>query len=159
MAPPEPGDDDCRAAAHEGFLPPKAGARRQRLQALLASTAASVFFEVPHRIEATLEALAELDAGRHIMIGREITKQFEEFLSGTAETVLSSLRERSALRGEFVCILGPAAKAVGESADAERVLTLLANELGPARAAKLTAQICGGRRSDYYDRAVALSGD
>src|SRR5690606_16045893 len=63
----------------EGFLPARAKARDERLAALARLPHPSVLFEAPHRIGATLAAIARLcGPGRRIAIGRELTKRFEE---------------------------------------------------------------------------------
>src|SRR5688500_7055907 len=70
----------------EGFLPAKAGARRERLSALAAETRTLVFYESAHRIEETLvDAAAVFGAQRLATIARELTKLFETVLDGTLE--------------------------------------------------------------------------
>ncbi|MDP6376784.1 MAG: 16S rRNA (cytidine(1402)-2'-O)-methyltransferase [Pseudomonadales bacterium] len=141
----------------EGFLPAKTAARNDSVRRILGSATTTVFFEAPHRIEATLEAIATQDAGRELMIGREMTKKFEDYRCGTAKELLAGLRARDAVRGEFVCVLAPASADGGVTEEAERVLSVLVREVGPSKAARMTAQICGGNRSTYYDRAAVLS--
>jgi 16S rRNA (cytidine1402-2'-O)-methyltransferase len=88
----------------EGFLPVKPGRRLARLRALAGLETTIVLFESPHRILATLEALAEVFGDTPVLVARELTKQFEE-------TVLAAPlahRERLAagpVRGEFVVIV------------------------------------------------------
>ena len=88
------------------------------------------------------------------MIAREMTKKFESFLTGTAAAVLGELESRDSLRGEFVCVLAGSARRSGREPNEGRLLKALARELPPARAAKVMAEVCGGSRSDYYDRIV-----
>jgi len=90
----------------EGFLSPKGGRRRNRLKELLEMEMIFVLYESPYRVMKLLEDLKELSPGRNILIGREITKKFEEFLSGTAEEVLAVLSARSTLKGEFAVLVG-----------------------------------------------------
>jgi 16S rRNA (cytidine1402-2'-O)-methyltransferase len=140
----------------EGFLPARSVARRARLVELLASPVATVFFEVPHRIEATLAAIEALDEGRELMLGREMTKHFEDYPTGTAAWLASDLRAREAIRGEFVGVIAASARSAAPVVDPDRVLAALLRELAPGKAARLTAEICGGARSDYYERALTL---
>lgn len=90
-----------RGFTFDGFLPPRAAARRRRLQDLLNRAESFVFFEAPHRILQTLEDLAELAPERLLFLGREMTKKFEEYLSGTAADVLLELKKADKIRGEF----------------------------------------------------------
>ena len=87
----------------EGFLPHKKG-RFTKLQQLKNEPRTIVLYESPHRILKTLEDLQNAFGDRNAVIGREVTKKFEEILRGT----LSSLRESFASRavmGEFVLIV------------------------------------------------------
>jgi 16S rRNA (cytidine1402-2'-O)-methyltransferase len=88
----------------EGFLPIKPGRRLNRLKALADLETTVVLYESPHRILATLEALAEVFGAREIVVARELTKQFEEIVSASA----SAQRERlgaGAVRGEFTVVI------------------------------------------------------
>jgi len=90
----------------EGFLSPKGGRRRSRLKELLETDMIFILYESPYRIVKLVEDLKELAPERKILIGREITKKFEEFLSGTAQEVLAVLSARSTLKGEFAVLVG-----------------------------------------------------
>ena len=85
-----------------GFLPNKARARRIQLEEWLQMPDALVFLESPHRIRSTLADIASFSA-RQVMIGREMTKQYESFIVGRAADVLAQLADSP--RGEFVCIV------------------------------------------------------
>jgi len=88
----------------DGFLPVKPGRRVHRLEALRDLEMTVVCYESPHRVLATLEAIAQVWGDREIVVARELTKQFEEIVSGPAAV----LRERFAaapVRGEFTLIL------------------------------------------------------
>ncbi|HZJ88298.1 MAG TPA: 16S rRNA (cytidine(1402)-2'-O)-methyltransferase [Sphaerochaeta sp.] len=89
----------------EGFLSPKSGRRKRRLEELLGRQEAFVLYESPFRILKTLEAIADLEPERTLIIGREMTKKFEEFLSGTAAEVLATLSERASIKGEFALLV------------------------------------------------------
>lgn len=88
----------------EGFLPQKQGRRRRAIEALRDREATTVFFESPHRIAKTLNALAEILPDRRICIARELTKKFEECLRGTSAELAESLRDR-AWRGEITLVI------------------------------------------------------
>ena len=88
-----------------GFLPPKPGARRRRLEELVDRRETLVAFETPHRIDACLADLEQVWGARPIALARELTKTFEEVLRGPAAEVRAALTEDKR-RGEIVLVLG-----------------------------------------------------
>jgi len=88
-----------------GFLPPRAAARRRRLEELSERRETVVVFESPHRIEATLVDLEPVWGDRPIALVRELTKVHEQVLRGTARDVRAALRAEWR-RGEMVLVLG-----------------------------------------------------
>jgi 16S rRNA (cytidine1402-2'-O)-methyltransferase len=92
----------------DGFLPVKPGRRVHRLEALRALELTVVCYASPHRILASLEAIAQVWGDAPIVVARELTKQFEEILEGPAAV----LRDRFAaapVRGEFTVVMPRAA--------------------------------------------------
>ncbi len=89
----------------EGFLSPKSGRRRRKLQELLDTGRPVILYESPFRILKLLEDLAELSCEREIFLGREMTKIHEEFIRGTAEHIIGILEERIAQKGEFTLLV------------------------------------------------------
>ena len=87
-----------------GFLSTKKGARSKELEQALLREETSVFFESPHRIKSTLEILNEKSPERQLVIAREMTKKFEEFIRGTVEEIKNTFNERTP-KGEFVLII------------------------------------------------------
>src|SRR6478736_6723379 len=65
-----------------GFLPHKSGQRRTRLESLKAEAATLIFYESPYRIEKLLGELCEVFPQRQVVLARELTKKFEQFLRG-----------------------------------------------------------------------------
>ncbi|HEY0980034.1 MAG TPA: 16S rRNA (cytidine(1402)-2'-O)-methyltransferase [Candidatus Paceibacterota bacterium] len=90
-----------------GFVPHKKG--RQTLFNTIAQTEHTVcMYESPHRILKTLEALAEVLGDRPILVGREMTKSFEEYPVGTAKELLEYYTDNTdKVRGEFVVVVAP----------------------------------------------------
>jgi 16S rRNA (cytidine1402-2'-O)-methyltransferase len=87
-----------------GFLPVKPGKRIHRLEALRDLEMTIVCYESPHRILAALGAIGQVFGQAEIVVARELTKQFEEIVRGTPET----LRVRFAagtVRGEFTLVI------------------------------------------------------
>jgi 16S rRNA (cytidine1402-2'-O)-methyltransferase len=90
-----------------GFLPHKSGQRRNQLTALLTVPGTLVFYESPYRIEKLLGELLEVFPERDVVLARELSKKFEEFLRGKPAALLAQARKRS-LKGEFVVLVAPA---------------------------------------------------
>ncbi len=88
-----------------GFLPVKPGKRSACLQTAAASSHTSVFYESPHRIIKTLEALAAIDPDVPVCVARELTKIFETYHRGSVSQVLGELHSQVP-KGEFVLIIG-----------------------------------------------------
>ncbi len=89
-----------------GFLPRKPGQRRKKLESLKSVPGTLVLYESPHRLEKILGELCEIFPARQVVLARELTKKFEEFLRGTPADLLKIANERK-LRGEFVIVIGP----------------------------------------------------
>lgn len=87
-----------------GFLPHKSGQRRKQLEALEEVAGTLVIYESPYRIGKLLGELSELHPDRTVVLARELTKKFEEFLRGTPAELLAVLQKRS-LKGEFVVMI------------------------------------------------------
>lgn len=87
-----------------GFLPVKSGQRRRRLEGLKQVPGTLAFYESPYRIEKLLAELTEMLPNSRVVLARELTKKFEEFLRGTPAELLATARARS-LKGEFVVLV------------------------------------------------------
>ena len=78
----------------EGFLPAKQGQRQKALERLKQEERTLVFFESPHRLLDTLEDLEQMLGDREIVVGRELTKMFEELRRGHVSEIRRLLQER-----------------------------------------------------------------
>ena len=147
--------------AFEGFLPAKAAARRQQLEALANESRTLLFYESTHRIVDTLKDVADVLGVRQLVLAKEITKQFETVRAGTAKELLDWLAEEPARqKGEFVLMVAAAEKPDNsdqKSMSAERLLRVLLEEMSVKQAAKLAAKITGGRKNELYQMALELS--
>ena len=94
-----------RSFLFDGFPSPKAGKRRTRLKELMVREESFVLYESPHRIIALMEEIALIDPARRLCVGREMTKIYEEFISGTASEVLEKLKGKGEVRGEFAVLV------------------------------------------------------
>ncbi|KAB2674588.1 MAG: 16S rRNA (cytidine(1402)-2'-O)-methyltransferase [Verrucomicrobia bacterium] len=90
-----------------GFLPVKSGQRARRLGELLAVPGTLCVYESPHRIAKLVQELSVAAPGRRVVLARELTKKFEEWIRGTAAEVAAELARRPR-KGEFVVLVGPA---------------------------------------------------
>ena len=153
-------DEEAQAGAFvfAGFLPSKAGERASAVEALRLEARSVVLLEAPHRIEALAAALATLGS-RLLTIGRELTKQFEEIATVSAEAFPAWLaQDANRLRGEFVLVLHPA-PAAAQSGPDSRVLELLLPHLPLKTAVKLASEISGESRNALYELALSLKKD
>jgi 16S rRNA (cytidine1402-2'-O)-methyltransferase len=145
-----------------GFLPAKAKQRETALAALATVSATLVFYEAPHRIVESVEALAlAFEPTRQIVFARELTKLFEEIHRcplGEAAAWIKADANRE--RGEFVVLVEGASVATDAAdAEAERILQILLSECSVKQAANLAAQITGRKKNALYDRALEIKGE
>ena len=87
-----------------GFLPHKSGQRRKQLEKFKEFEGTLALYESPYRVEKLLAELRELYPSHRVVLARELTKKFEEFLRGTPAELLETLKKRS-LKGEFVVMI------------------------------------------------------
>ncbi len=88
-----------------GFLPHKKG-RETLFKEIAGSKRPYIFFESPHRIEKALESIKKFAPEKKLVIGRELTKIYEEFLTGRADDILEIFKnEPEKVRGEFVVMI------------------------------------------------------
>ena len=141
-----------------GFLPPRAGARRKKLDALKSEPRALVLYEAPHRLAETLADAADILGSRHAVVAREVTKIHEEFLRGSLPELRDAARKR-APRGEITLLIGPAvdgeAQAVPAVSLKERVEQLEAESgLDRKAALKQAARERGLGKRDAYKQLL-----
>ncbi len=87
----------------EGFAPVKPGARKKWLESLKNETRTIVFYESPHRLLKTLEAMREVFGDVPIVVARELTKKFEELRRGLVSEIFGYFSNKKIL-GEFVVL-------------------------------------------------------
>jgi len=138
-----------------GFLPPKAGQRVRALEALASEQATLVFYEAPHRILETLEAVEQVLGPRPVVVARELTKVHEEFLRGPAGEVRARLAERDAVKGEITLLVGRAVEAPADDTPVEQAVEALV-ESGVARmdAIKQVARRRGLSKREVYEQLL-----
>lgn len=146
--------------AFEGFPPAKNSARRAFYQALVQDSRTLIFYESPHRIQASLADLLEVfGPERRMVMAREISKTFETFLSGTISSVLAIVeQDPDQQKGEIVLLVAGYQSPEQQeelSPEACRVMSLLLDEKLPVKqAASLAAAITGEKKNRLYDWAL-----
>jgi len=86
-----------------GFLPNKKG-RQTAFKTLAQQTGTLILYESPYRIEKCLNEISQFIGNRYIVVARELTKKFEEFISGHVDTLIPELSKHT-LKGEFVVLI------------------------------------------------------
>ncbi|MEO8809050.1 MAG: 16S rRNA (cytidine(1402)-2'-O)-methyltransferase [Rhodanobacter sp.] len=140
----------------EGFLPPKAAARRSRLQELADETRTLIFYESSHRVAESVADMRDVfGADREAVLARELTKMFETVLGEPlAELASRVTADPDQQRGEHVILVaGCSVEVDARLAEGRRVFAILREELPPAKAAKLAAAISGAARKLLYQES------
>jgi 16S rRNA (cytidine1402-2'-O)-methyltransferase len=139
-----------------GFLPAKAGARATAIAEAATFRGTLAFYESGPRLGATLTALHRGLGNRDAAVAREISKRFEETVSGPLADLAARYAEAPP-KGEIVIVVGP--RGAPEAASDDEVDAALKEamaRLTPSRAAAEVAQRLGLPRRDVYARAQAL---
>lgn len=141
-----------------GFLPSKAKARADALAEVAALRATLVFYESGPRLSESLAAMAVVLGDREAAVAREISKAFEQTVTGTL-TELSARYAEAGPKGEIVVIVGPPGEAPPPSAeDADAALLEALERLPVSKAAGEVAKKLGLDRRELYARAMVLRG-
>jgi 16S rRNA (cytidine1402-2'-O)-methyltransferase len=142
--------------AFGGFPPDRSKARKQWFEWLWAQSIPVVFFEAPHRIQRTLEALGEFAPDRRLAVGRELTKAHEEY---GIRPISEWLHTPPNVKGEFVLVLfpedagtaSPPQPVTPEQLAAEFGRLTESSGLGRREALRQVAQKFGVRARDVFD--------
>lgn len=142
-----------------GFLPPKAKARADAIAEIASVRATLVLYESGPRLSACLSALAEGLGDRDAAVTREITKRYEEAVTGTLTTLAARYADAPP-KGEIVIVVAPPGEAARpDPHDADAALVDALTRLPVAKAAGEVAKQFGLDRKTLYARALALKGD
>lgn len=109
---------DAQRFSFLGFLPRKPGKIRKVFSEMLARGETLVFYESPFRVAKTLRFLSEVSPDAPVCACRELTKQFEETMRGSALELSEKLGARGELKGEFTVVVGASApREIGAKSD------------------------------------------
>ncbi|WP_151774451.1 16S rRNA (cytidine(1402)-2'-O)-methyltransferase [Streptomyces abyssomicinicus] len=142
----------------EGFLPRKAGERLGRLREVAGERRTLVYFEAPHRLDDTLDAMAEVFGGdRRAAVCRELTKTYEEVRRGPLAELAAWAKE--GVRGEITVVVEGAPEPAPGDVDADELVrrVRVREEAGERRkeAIAAVAAEAGLPKRDVFDAVVA----
>jgi len=138
-----------------GFPPSRQGKRHTFLSDISALPGTVILYEAPHRIQTTLADIREIMGDRLIVLAREISKIFEQFLCGTVSEVLEDMKSCS-LKGEMVIMIASGGKTERKTEPIEQLVSKIVHEENlPAKAAaKKISEISGISKTEAYSMVL-----
>ena len=141
-----------------GFWPNKSKERDALLHDIRSSKKTSIFFESPHHIRETLLLLANyLEANRKVLIGRELTKKFEQIVALEAAQLSQWIEAAESLKGEFVILVAGRQTSSDEAPDHAALINwanALSPYLGSKEIAAVFSQALGLPKKEAYQVAL-----
>lgn len=141
-----------------GFIPNKDKARIELFKSYAGLDATVIYYETAPRILKTLAAAKEVFDSREIAVVREISKVYEECLTGTAEE-LSALFTEKEPKGEFVFMVAPAEEKSGEEINISALLTEKLSEMSLKSAVKALVDEYGLNKNEVYELALKIKNE
>lgn len=137
-----------------GFWPHKLRDQEEWLRQLAHSSKATVFFESPHKIATTLLKVAAcLDDSRIVMVGRELTKKFEQIVHLKPSQLANWLSTAESLKGEFIVVISACEQnnsTLANQEEIQRWVSILKPLLGSKEIANVVAGITGISKKEAY---------
>jgi 16S rRNA (cytidine1402-2'-O)-methyltransferase len=143
----------------EGFLPRTKGNRIKRLKELAVEKRTLIFYESPRRVLALLKDIQTIMGDRPGVLSREMTKIYEEFIRGRLSAIISTLTDRSGIRGECTLVVmgGEIKDDVSETTlRAEIEIGLQNRDETPSAIAKAVAKKYGLPKSRVYEEVLKI---
>lgn len=148
---------------YEGFLPARSSKRVLALEALAKEVRTLVFYESPHRLTDCLASLLEVFGGdREIVVARELTKKFEQFVSGSLHEVITYFGNHpDKVRGEFVLMLKGLTE-IQETTDSslieqdKMIEVMLKQALPVKQISEIISELTGTKKKPIYQRVLEL---
>jgi len=143
----------------EGFLPAKTQQRQEHLESLQTESRTLIFYESPHRLRDTLRDLAEVwGSDRQIVLGRELTKLYEEFWRGTIADAIAHYSQREP-QGEYTLVVAGTPPDKPQLSEAELKVELIAimnQGISRSQASRQLAKFTSLPRRQLYQLALSL---
>ncbi|WP_341527533.1 16S rRNA (cytidine(1402)-2'-O)-methyltransferase [Nostoc sp. UHCC 0302] len=143
----------------EGFLPAKGQQRREHLESLQTESRTLIFYESPHRLRETLEDLAEVwGSDRQIVLGRELTKLYEEFWRGTIAEAIAHYDQREP-QGEYTLVVAgnpPSETQLTEAQLKVELQHLISQGISRSQASRQLAKFTSLTRRQIYQLALSI---
>jgi len=142
-----------------GFPPSRQGKRRTFLADVIKLPGTLVLYEAPHRLEATLGDILAVMGERQVVVARELTKIYEEFIRGKVSEVMAVV-STGKVRGEVVIMVAPGEPVAQKSVPLDEIICQLMEVEGFSvkDAARKAAEITGVARNEAYREALKLRG-
>ena len=143
-----------------GFLPRTAKKQQEKLSQVQDYAGTLIFYEAPHHLKGTLRAIYSVLGDRKAVLGRELTKKFEEFRRGTLSELLSYY-ESETPRGEFVILVAGTsenetkAEPIINASPVELCQKFIAEGMDKKEAMRKTAKTIGISRREVYKSLLA----
>lgn len=147
---------------YEGFLPAKKSKRLQNLERLESEQRTMVFYESPHRLLESIESMRLIfGSQREAVIGRELTKKFEQFISGNLDDIFQYFEQNNdRIRGEFVIIVSGnevVEQEGGIALDTDKMIEVMLQQSLPVKQiAEMVSQLSGQKKKAIYQRVLEL---
>lgn len=140
-----------------GFLNAKSTKRKKELEELKSNLPTLIFYEAPHRIQETLIDLLEIFGDREVCLAREITKKYEEIISGKISEILVVVEE---IKGEIVIICsGGTNEQMKIECPYQQIDDLILSGLSKNEAIKRVAKLTNQNRQELYKNYLAEKSD
>lgn len=142
-----------------GFPARKKGRRLIELKALAGENRTILFYESPRRILTLIEEIQKVMGDRHAVLGREMTKRYEEFIRGPLSELAKILEHRPVIKGECTLVVSgkealPAADTIG--LDAEIRNRLASEDSSPTVLSKAIARKYGVPKAAVYQKILKI---
>jgi len=141
-----------------GFIPNKEKARKDLFEELKNINTTLVFYETAPRIIKSLEVMKEVFQTREIAIARELTKMYEECITGNSEQLIDYFNNKVP-KGEFVIVVSPPTENIGDDVDLEAVLTEKLQKMPLKTAVKEVVAEYKQNKNEVYDLALRIKNE
>ncbi|MBN3925785.1 16S rRNA (cytidine(1402)-2'-O)-methyltransferase [Nostoc sp. NMS4] len=143
----------------EGFLPAKSQQRQEHLESLQTESRTLIFYESPHRLRDTLQDLAEVwGSDRQIVLGRELTKLYEEFWRGTIAEAIAHYTQREP-QGEYTLVVAGISLSQPQLTEEElkaELKQLISQGISRSQASRQLAKFTSLPRRQLYQLALSI---